>query len=256
MRTLRLAILPLLVATSLAAQTPQPASGSAPPIAAVSPRRTAFFDVAALVDSRERFGIEPLVFGRWTVGLIGSHRHSDASPPLIAYLQPAGGGTTAPELCPITGCPPGYPGSPWSYDAWSLDLAVRYYPAALSLSAPQRRLMVYAGEFIGYHRRTLSQLYYPPVPLNQTGIACPVQSGPAIPAPPPGCYSPPSPFTERQRFTGWEPGAEIGARLIPLAPVFVDVGGWFKLVTLDDPTQRTKPGQLDARLVAAVGIGW
>ena len=45
-------------------------------------------------------------------------------------------------------------------------------------------------------------------------------------------------------------------RLEPLGPLFVDVGGWFKLVTVDDPTQRLRPGQLDARLVAAVGIGW
>jgi len=247
MCALRLAILPLLVATSLAAQAPPPASGSPTPVAVVAPRRTAFFDVAALVDSRERFGLEPLVFGRWTVGLIGGHRHSNASPQLIAYTQPGGGGTaTPPALCPITGCPQVYPGSPWSYNAWSLDLAVRYYPTVLSLSAPQRRLMMYFGEFVGYHRRTLSQVLYPPVPLAGTGIPCTV----------PGCFAPPSPFTERQRFTGWEPGAEIGARLIPLAPVFVDVGGWLTLVTVDDPTQRSRPGQLDARLVAAVGIGW
>jgi hypothetical protein len=246
MRALRLAILPLLVATSLAAQAPPPAASTSTPLAVVSPRRTAFFDFAALVDSRERFGIEPLVFGRWTVGLIGSHRHSDTSPPPIAYAQP-GGGAAVPVLCPITGCPQVYPGSPSSYDAWSLNLAVRYYPAALSLSAPQRRLMVYAGEFIGYQWRKLSAVsyLYPPLPAS---------TGTSVPCIAPGCS--PIPVSAVQRFEGWEPGAEIGARLIALAPVFVDVGGWFKLVTVDDPTQRSRPGQLDARLVAAVGIGW
>jgi hypothetical protein len=246
MRTLRLAVLPLLIAASLAAQTPPPSS-STPPAAVVAPRRAAFFDVAALVDSRERFGLEPLVFGRWTVGLIGSHRHSSPAPPLLAAPLGGGGASVPTVLCPITGCPSPYPGPASSYDAWSLDLAVRYYPAALSLAAPQRRLMVYLGEFVGYHRSTLSQLLYPPVPLNETGIPCSGASG---------CLAFPSPITEQQAYAGWEPGAEIGVRLIPLAPLFVDVGGSFRLVTVDVPTQRTRPGEVDARLVAAVGIGW
>jgi hypothetical protein len=72
MRALRLAVLPLLIATSLAAQAPPASSGAATPPAAVAPTQTAFFDFAALVDSRQRFGLEPLVFGRWTVGLVGT----------------------------------------------------------------------------------------------------------------------------------------------------------------------------------------
>jgi hypothetical protein len=34
------------------------------------------------------------------------------------------------------------------------------------------------------------------------------------------------------------------------------VGGWFKIVGVDDPTQQIRPGHLDARLVAAIGVGW
>jgi hypothetical protein len=248
MRALRLAVLSLLVATSLAAQAPPASSGAAAPSAAVAPLRSAFFDVAALVDSRQRFGLEPLIFGRWTVSLIGTHRSTSAPQQMIAYgpLVPA----ASPLMCPITGCPPGpYPGSSSSYEAWSLDLAVRYYPAVLSFNDPRRKLMVYVGEFVGYHRRTITQPIYA-VPL----------AGPAIPdtlSLPPVAPSSPYYFPgDRQRLTGWEPGLEAGVRLIPLAPVFVDVGGWFKLVTIDDPTLPIRPGQVDARLVVAVGIGW
>ncbi len=256
MRSLRLAILPLLVAASLAAQAPPPTAGSTTPAAAVTPKRTAFFDVAALVDGGQRFGFEPLVIGRWTVGLVGTHHRSNAPPPIIAVPLATGGSATT--LCPVTGCPV-YPGASSSDNAWGLDLAVRYYPAVLSVNDPRKRFMVYVGEFVGYQKRTLSQAYYPPLPLAQNGTAipCPVVQGPAIPAPP-GCVSPvpPAPATISQQFEGWEPGAEVGVRLSPIDPVFVDVGGWLKLVRVDDPTQSLRPGQVDARLVVAVGIGW
>jgi hypothetical protein len=266
MRPLRLAILPFLVATSLAAQAPQTSSAAAAPNPFVAPRRTAFFDVAALIDSRERFGLEPLVFGRWTVGLIGTHsRTSSASQvPMIAYGGLTGPAVPTTGLCPVEGCPFPYPGSSSSYNAWSLDLSVRFYPAALSFNDPRRRFMVYVGEFIGYQQRTFQQQYYGPLPMAQPGntIPCPLMSGTrtvqdsTVPVPPPGCYPPPNPISSRRLLTGWEPGAEIGMRLIPLDPVFIDVGGWFKLVTVDDPMQRVRPGQLDSRLVVAVGIGW
>lgn len=59
MHRLRLAILPLLVATSLAAQSPPPPpGGSAPPVAAVSPRRASHFDAVARVDGGEPFGLD------------------------------------------------------------------------------------------------------------------------------------------------------------------------------------------------------
>lgn len=213
MRALRLALLPLLFATSLAAQSPTSRSYSAR--ATVAPRRSVFFDVAALVDSRERFGIEQPVFGRWAIGLIATHSGTS--------------GTVAPTtLC----CQPPT-GSAWRDNAWNLDLAVRYHALALPFNDPRRRLTMYLRGFVGYQWRSLKYVY--PLALTPGG---PIQGG------------------ERQIHRGWEPGAEAGVRLKPLEPLFVDMGGWFKLVTVDDPTQRIRPGQLDARLVAAVGVGW
>jgi hypothetical protein len=213
MRALRLALPPLLIATSLAAQSPTSSSNSAP--AAVAPARTAFFDAAALVGSRERFGIEQPIFRRWAIGLIATHTGTR--------------GTVAPTtLC----CEPPT-GSAWRDNVWSLDLAVRNYPAALSFRDRRPQLTVYLGGFVGYDWGSLSYVY--PLVLTPEG---PIQGG------------------ERQIHRGWEPGAEVGVRLKPLDPLFVDVGGWFKLVTVDDPTQRIRSGQLDARLVLAVGVGW
>ena len=236
MRAVRLAVLPLLVATSLAAQTP-PSRRDSAPAAAVVPRRSASFDVAALVDGEQRFGLEPLVFGRWTIGLVGAHRGTRVSQTVV---PPVG---IIPQVIPCAqpGCGPYQSGS--STSAWSLDLAVRYYPAFLSVNGPGHQLMLYVGEFIGYHRRTLTGTAYP-LPL----------AGGTYPAPPnPMNYVP---AAEPQILSGWEPGAELGVRLLPLGPLFLDVGGWFKLVTIDDPTARLRPGQVDARLVVAAGIGW
>lgn len=239
MRALRLAVLPLLVATSLAAQTP-PSRADSAPAAVVVPRRTASFDVAALVDGEQRFGLEPLVFGRWTVGLVGAHRGTRASQTLV----PPMGVIPAIIPCVSPGCG-SYPSGTSGTSDWSLALAVRYYPAILSVSGPGHRLMLYVGEFIGYHQRTITGSYYA-VPLGQVPAIGATGSNPVMPWP----------STDRQRLTGWEPGAELGVRVSPLGPLFLDVGGWFKLVTIDDPTARLRPGQVDARLVASVGIGW
>ena len=172
MRSLRLAVLPLLVATSLAAQAPGPSNAPPAPAAVVAPRRTAFLDIAALVNDRQRFGLEPLVFGRWTFGLIGTHSSTGAPTQVNPYANPlAGGGAVPTTLCPTQGCPTPAPGSASSYDAWSLDVAVRYYPAALSFNDPRRRMMVYIGEFAGYQWRSITQVsyLYPAAPLPAAG---------------------------------------------------------------------------------------
>ncbi len=254
MRPIRLALLPLLVATSLAAQTPGRATANGQPLAAVTPRRSAFFDVAAqAIDNRQRFGIESLVFGRFTLGLAASHSRSTQGPttsPIGVALPRTTTGSTMP--CALPGCGPS-PGS--TYTAWSLDLGVRWYPAAFSISNPERRLMVYLGEFVGFEWRRLSDAFYGPLPMAQSGV-CPLALQPGI-AQPGGCLviTPPL-VTDTHRISGWEPGAELGLRLRPLEPLFIDVGGWFKLVTVDDPTRSVRPGRVDARLVAAIGVGW
>ena len=212
MRSLRLAILPLLVATSLAAQAPAPKDAPPSPAAMAAQAKTLFVDLAGLGSTRQRFGLEPLFLGRWAIGLIGTHSGTDSPP--VHYNSQCPGCYAAPE-------------SSSNHNDWSLDLAVRYYPAAFSIDGARQRLIVYLAAFVGYQWRTITQWSYG-YPLDG----------------------------KRTRIWGVEPGLEIGARLKPLDPLFVDVGGWFKLVTMDDPTQRLRPGQLDARLVVAVGIGW
>ena len=240
MRALRFAVLPLLVAVSLAAQVPPGPAADPAPATAVAPRRSAFFDVAALVNDEQRFGIEPLVFGRWSIGLVGAHRGTHETQALV----PPVGVQPLIVPCPEPGCSAPY-GSSTGYDDWSFDLAVRYYPTFLSMDGPGHRLMVYVGEFIGYHQRTITTSAYA-VPLGEQPAAGASSSNPVAP----------TPISDRQRFSGWEPGAELGVRVLPLGPLFVDVGGTFRLVTIDDPTQPLRPGQVDARLVASVGLGW
>lgn len=256
MRSIKLTAFSVFLAASLAAQTPQRTS-TVPPV-----RQTLGFDIAGLVDERPRAGMEALVFGRWTVG-IGASFTSQFNQDFYGYpypvplgvrggIEPATGTAIMPPCYPGEPCPPYYyPDNP-EYRAWSFDLSARYYPAALSFSNPNHKLMIYLGEFIGYHSRrikwqnTCYYCYYvgdAPVPEDSLFFAPPNQSI----YPGPGFI---------QRLHGFEPGAELGVRLMPVPTVFIDVGGWFKLVTIQDPLLRDQPGDVDARLVVAVGIGW
>jgi hypothetical protein len=203
MRAFRLTVLSLFVATSLAAQAPAPPSAASAPVAMAAAQPGTFLDVVALVNNRQRFGLEPLVLGRWTLGLVVTRVDTGGTPQ---------GQINAPARpCLVTGC--AIYVTP-TYLAWSVDLTLRYYPPLST-----RRFVPYVGGFVGYDWRTF-----------RNGV---------------DFYR-----------AGWEPGVEIGLRARALGPLFVDVGGWFKLVTVDDPTQRIRPGHLDSRLVAAVGIGW
>lgn len=273
MRALRLNAFSLLLAGTLAAQTPARQSSTT----VVTPRQTLSFDVAALVDDRARVGLEPLVFGRWTIGLGASYTRTapEEEFPYPVPLRDFGQRDVVTETTGRTvvviqrppcilgyPCPDTYPFERPKYRAWSLDLSARYYPAAFSFSNPRQRLMLYVGEFIGYHKRRVEQslIYYygclycespPPLPPRDAMFAPPPDTG-YIPPP----IIPPSLSRVVQNLRGWEPGVEIGVRLIPASPVFIDVGGWFKLVTVDDPMQRVRPGDVDSRLVVAVGVGW
>jgi len=241
LRALRLVLPPLLIAATVVAQTPAASNVPAAPAAVVAPKRTAFLDLVAMAGDRQRIGLEPLVFGRWTLGLIGSH-YTTGSPTYYGTSPVVPDGVA---LCPIDGCPPISSGPGPSYTAWSIDFAVRYYPATLSFGDPRRRLMAYVGEFVGYQYRTLTETYALPALAGS--------SSSNLPCAYPGCSSL---AVDKQHFTGWEPGAEIGVRLEPLGPLFVDVGGWFKIVGVDDPTQRARPGHLESRLVVALGLAW
>ena len=212
MHALRLALFPLLVATSLAAQSPTSSPDSAPPHAA--PRWAAFYDLVALASDGERYGFEHRVAGHWTIGLTGTYAYrSGIVGPSTACCQPVAGTT-------------------WRDNSWSIGLAVRFGPPALPVLL-RNRLTVYAGATMAYR---WSDLRYVSPLWNTPG-------GPAQ-------------SREYQRHTGWEPGIEVGSRLRAVGPLFIDVGGWFRLVRLDDPTEAVAPGRVQSHLAAAVGIGW
>jgi len=44
--------------------------------------------------------------------------------------------------------------------------------------------------------------------------------------------------------------------LLPFRRLFIEAGGRFTLVTLDDPMQRAQLGDVESRLVIAAGIVW
>jgi hypothetical protein len=69
--------------------------------------------------------------------------------------------------------------------------------------------------------------------------------------PPPGGNS-----VYTQILHGWEPGVEFGVRLLPMRRMVMDVGGRFRLATIEDYRSGTRAGGVDSRLVVAVGVGW
>lgn len=263
-----LLLLASLAASPLAAQT----SGlSAAPVPAA---RSLWFDAGALLGDQLRFGVEAVPLGRVTAGLtIGhsqtTHPRDEVFPPPYYY---AADGTLLPQCDPrmLTLCayPYGYGvGEPGHYRAWTFDLSARYYPAALSFRNGGARMLVYAGAHVGYHWRTWEEriwsYYCPPgylcalpaVPEAGTPLPSPADSTDVIPLYPP--YAPPyvtSPV--RHTLKGLEPGLELGVRLLPAGPLFLEVGGRFRLVVIDDRLQRPRPGDVDARLVLAGGLAW
>jgi hypothetical protein len=138
---------------------------------------------------------------------------------------------------------------------YMVDLFTRVYPISLSSATPKHRVSGYLGGFVGYHRRELDQTVYPPCVLG--AIACPVVASPSGSTIP--CQIPCQPLPPRAVRTisaGLEPGAELGVRVMPLGDLFIEVGGWARLITFPDPTGRFAEGQIQSRLTLAVGLGW
>ncbi len=246
-------------------------------------------DLAAAVEDRWTVALEAVALGRWTVGLRGSYtreRELDCytygyGGPYLDYCGPvplrgveeqtassAGIPCMADRPCVVMSIPC-YVGQPCGdipgYRAWSFDLALRYYPAILSLAGPRQNLGVYLGEFIGFHRRRLTYevVYAPPCydcvrPLaDSTGIISRLDT--IIPPPDSLPYPYPQPsYVQRVRdmLEGFEPGVEVGVRLMPSRHVVMDVGGRWVLVRVDDPTRRRRPGDVDPALVVSIGISW
>lgn len=266
MHAVRLTLAAMLLAGTLAAQTPARRGPTAAPV-----MQSLAVDVAALVDERYRVLTEPLTFGRLSIGLSGSYTTTPTQDlgyyggpvPLRGGVAETTGGQAFPCYdqfsCAFMDQP--------RYRAWSFELSARHYPAFLSFSNTHQRVSVYLGEFIGWHQRRIEFTPYywgcgpydlcvaPTYPAGVDSIMPPD----TVILPPPYPPYPPYPYPGprvNQRLDGWEPGIEVGARISPLPHVFIDVGGWFKLVRIEDPMQRKQPGDVESKLVVAVGIGW
>jgi hypothetical protein len=232
MRALRLALPPLLVATSLAAQSPTSGSSSAP--ATATPGWSAFFDPAALLDGRLRLGVEALMFDRWTLAVAASHTRSSSVALDSGYT------------CDLYGwdCGKTYRGTSSRFSGGSVEAAARYHPAALSFNRARSAVGVYVGAFVGYYwsadDRSANSV--------RTGGSLRPQPFPDRPIPFPHLPEPTLvSVPAARRASTWDGGAEIGVRLVARAPVFVDVSGYFTWATI---------GRWTSRFAAAVGVGW
>lgn len=259
-RRLLLALAPALLFTAapLGAQEPEPAP-AVPTTGSVS------FDVAALARDRIRGGIEALALGRFTVGLSGSYSHTvDQDYNVYPYPYATLDRTWVEPTClypeSFSCLPPYYQQSTPRYRAWALDLSLRYYPSLLAFQNGPSRMMVYLGEFVGYHWRTWDeQTYYyrygPDVPMP---LMAPRDTGVVIL--PPDTFPQqypivwPGPSLVRHTLSAIQPGLEAGVRLLPFSRLFIDVGGRWTLVTIEDPMQRTLKGNVESRLAVSAGL--
>jgi len=228
-------------------------------------QQSATIDIASAFEQRYRAMIEPLVFGRFALGISGEYTtEPDGNSDYILYPQYG----CAPELTcaqftptsssvPCCGYDYGY-GSGEKYRAWSFSLHARWYPEALSIRGTRQSASFFVGEFIGFHTRRTSQVvYYGCAYCRETPP--PVDSGSVRPdsaiAPRDDpFYGGHSSFT--QKIKGWEPGMEFGVRVWPTSHVVMDIGGQFRLVRLEDYQSGRRPGDVDKRLLVSVGIGW
>ena len=267
-----LAVAALLGAGAAAAQAPAPQPAPVPALHGV------WFDAAALADDEVRGGLEAYTIGRFTLGATIGYSHTphprDAPQYVYAYPMVEGGanpvwcGTFELALCAE---PSYYYGNPARYRAWTAALTARFYPASFSFRNGASRMMVYAGAHAGYRWSTWDEtvVYYctniclayadatagsvsarPPRPSPADSVVV----LPPNPYPYPPIWPGPNPI--RHSRGGFEPGLDVGVRLLPFGPLFVEVGGRFTLVTADDPMRRTAPGDVESRLVLAAGLAW
>jgi hypothetical protein len=223
-------VVSLLASQSLAAQ-------------AAKVHRSAALDLAALVNGEIRASVEPLVLGRSAVG--------------VSLARWWGGQTgyygvpLSNQLVAPVGIDPLHPAR-----EYMVDLYARVYPVSFSSATPKHGVSGYLGAFVGYHRRTFDQTFYPPCVLAD-GSLCPLAASPSGSTIP--CQVPCQSFvpqTERTIRAGVEPGAELGVRVMLLRDLLIEVGGWARLITFTDPTGRFEEGQVQSRLTLAVGLGW
>jgi hypothetical protein len=226
MRALRFAMLPLLVGTSLVAQSPTSSPWSAP--LTVAPRLAVYLDGAGLGDDRVRAGLEVRIARGWTLGIATSQTG-------IFRID----------------------GSSWysvdtSYAASSLELALRSYVVRLPFNRGGNALALYVGAFARHQDHTTRSSRIGAG--SGTRRVDPIPDVPLPPdVPPMGILLSPS---STESASGWEPGAEIGLRLVSRGPAFIDLGASFTWVRYDDSALGLRVGNFEPRLVAAVGVGW
>jgi hypothetical protein len=247
MRISKLALTAAAIAGTLAAEAPAASQSARVPAPVL---QTATLDIASAFHQHYRAMIEPLVFGRFAIGLSGEYT---TQPEASGYDVTMFAVDCAADV--RCGGVTSFDGS--GYRAWSFNLHARWYPGALSFSGQRQSVSVYLGEFIGFHeRRTNQQIYYgcygcvTEPPRTDSSIVVQPQPYP-YPDPYPGGSS-----SFWQVVRGWEPGAEFGVRVLPMRHVVLDVGGRVRLARLEDYQSGTRPGGIDTRLVVAIGVGW
>ena len=199
--------------------------------------------LADAVQDRYSARIEPLVFGRFSIGISGevSTRNDGYSSP-IAYV-----GCPVNRLCadPVTALSaPAGPG----YREWSFAAHGRWYPAALARANARQSIAFYVGESVGYRERRRTETYVNP---------CAWCAQPVLPDTTGGYYPfPGGTTTNSYTFSAWEPGAEFGVRIGAARHLVIDVGSSFRMVRLDDYQSSQRRGDIDSRLAVSVGIGW
>jgi|GEM_PF-6973459 len=262
-----LALAALVGAGTAAAQAPAPQSPSVPAPHSV------WFDAAALADDEVRAGVEALTLGRVTLGAsIGyshtAHPRAEYAYPL-GYAYPAADGVLPPVWCdPRTSmeCDYNYFGDTPRYRAWTAALTVRYYPASFSFRNGGSRMQVYAGGHAAYRWSSWDEsIVYNGCPYCAYPLGGSASGGTPLPTPADsGIVMPPNPYPPifggpnpvRHSRGSFEPGLDVGVRLLPIGPLFVEVGGRFTLVTADDAMRRTMQGDVESRLVLAAGFAW
>lgn len=233
-------------------------------------QQTASIDIASAFQQRYRAMVEPLVWGRFALGISGEYT---TEPNLESYAAtyPQLGGCPVTVLCarsvsdiaiPCCDYGYGYYGD-GPYRAWSFSLHGRWYPSALSIRGERQSASIFVGEFIGYHqRRTSVGVYYgcpvcaeAPPPVGDSLILFPDTTGISPTDPVPG-QTYPAPSFYRQTLKGWEPGVEFGVRVWPMRHVVMDIGGSFRLARLEDYQSGKRPGDVHSNLMVAIGVGW
>ena len=221
-----------LVGAALAAQPARGTTAGAPPLQTVS------LDVGAAIGDRLSIALEPLVFGRVSIGLGASaSTHSEGGPVAYPMRAVALVGPCLPE-----GCAPGLSAQD-RHSASSLGLRLRWYPKALSSAGEHRAIAGYLGESLDWQeRRATTYTYYTPPTSSDTLFA--------------GAIDWPYGETAQRRIHGLEPSFELGARVKVSRRVLIDVGATSRLVRIDDPNSRLRPGDTASRFTLAIGFGW